>query len=116
MAQVRRFYLIENADTEIIRAWQGHKVERKWFFVTSGSFLIGLVKPDDWNNPDSELPVESFILSSKDSMVLHIPSGYANGFRALETGSKMIVFSDFTTEQGATDNFKFDSGLWFNFK
>ena len=110
--QVKRFYMIEPADIDTVRAWQGHKKEQKWFCVISGSFIIAVVRPDDWENPSSNLEVKEFVLAHNSIGVLHIPGGYANGFKALEPRSKVIVFSDFTTEQSSNDNFRFDQSLW----
>ena len=50
---VKRFYSISHSTTDIIRAWQGHQVESKWFFVASGSFKIVLVKIADWGQPQA---------------------------------------------------------------
>ncbi len=55
---VKRFYQITHHNTSIVRAWQGHKVEHKWFFVGKGSFVIAWVKIDDWQNPSSTLVAE----------------------------------------------------------
>ncbi|AMS28102.1 hypothetical protein AEM51_06815 [Bacteroidetes bacterium UKL13-3] len=116
MSQVKRFYLVENANTEITRAWQGHQQEQKWFYVVSGSFMVAIVKPDNWSAPSANLPVDTHIIKAHENSVLHIPGGYANGFRALEQDSKLMVFSDFTLEEGLNDNFRFDANLWFNFQ
>ena len=89
---VRRFYTVQNNSTETIRAWQGHKIENKYFFVTSGSFLICSVKIDDWENPSRDLPIEKFIMSANEGNILMMPAGYANGIKALEEGSKLMVF------------------------
>lgn len=35
----RRFYIINHPQTDIVRAWQGHKVEEKAFYVINGSFV-----------------------------------------------------------------------------
>lgn len=113
---VKRFYMIEPADIDTVRAWQGHKKEQKWFCVTSGSFIIAIVRPDDWENPSADLEVAEFVLSSNSTGVLQVPGGYANGFKALEPRSKVIVFSDFTTEQSSNDNFRFDQNLWHDWK
>jgi hypothetical protein len=32
MSLVKRFYISENADSSIVRAWQGHQKEQKWFY------------------------------------------------------------------------------------
>ncbi|MDI5887449.1 dTDP-4-dehydrorhamnose 3,5-epimerase family protein [Flavobacterium yafengii] len=116
LSEIKRYYIIEHTDINIIRAWQGHKMEQKWFQVISGSFLVAVVKPDNWENPSFDIQIERFILKSDNTQVLHIPGGFANGFKALETNSKMIVFSDLTLEEAANDNFRFDSNLWFDWK
>ncbi len=112
MALVKRFYAVENNIENPTRAWQAHKQESKWFFVVKGSFLIGLVLPDNWENPSQNLQVEKIILSETESKVLYIPPGYANGLKALEENSKLMVFSNFTIQEATTDNIKFDINTW----
>lgn len=114
LAEVKRFYVIEHPDTDIVRAWQGHKKEQKWFHVLSGSFKVAVVRPDNWQNPSEAVGVKTFVLSANSTGVLHIPGGYANGFKAMEPNSKVIIFSDFTVEQSANDNYRFDQGLWYD--
>ncbi|MEO8234890.1 MAG: dTDP-4-dehydrorhamnose 3,5-epimerase family protein [Flavobacterium sp.] len=111
---VRRCYSIEHSDTAIIRAWQGHKKEQKWFQVILGTFLVAVVCPDDWENPRLDLGVKTFVLKAVENQILYIPSGFANGFKALKPNSKMLVFSDFTVEESSNDNFRFDSKFWFD--
>ncbi|NQX40311.1 dTDP-4-dehydrorhamnose 3,5-epimerase [Pedobacter steynii] len=111
---VKRLYTIDHPNIDIVRAWQGHKVEQKWFCVVAGSFKMLVVKPDDWVNPSEELEVIEFTLSVESMGVLHIPGGYANGFKALEPNSKFIVFSNFSTEQSSDDNYRFDQNSWYD--
>lgn len=112
LMDVKRFYIIENNLDHPIRAWQGHKLETKWFYAIKGSFLIGLVKPDNWDNPSKNLIVEKITLKDSESKILKIPPGYANGIRQLENNSKLIVFSNFDINQASTDNHKFDLNSW----
>ncbi len=112
MQQVKRFYLIEHPDVKIIRAWQGHQSEQKWFYVINGGFKIVVVKPGDWVSPSDDAWSAEFILNADTPGVLHVPGGYANGFKAIEPNSQMIVFSDFTVEQSKMDNYRFDMSLW----
>jgi len=112
LSKAKRVYVIEPADTEVVRAWQGHQQEEKWFYVVEGSFKIVLVKPDDWQHPSLNLPVEEYKLSADKIQVLHVPGGYANGFKELEPKSKIMVFSSFTVEESLKDDFRFDKGLW----
>ena len=96
---VKRFYSIEHSDIQAIRAWQAHKQEKKWFYAVAGSFVIAWVKIDDWENPDYRLKADYELVASKNSRILHLPGGYANGSRALEPHSKLIVFSNFTIKE-----------------
>lgn len=112
MSLVKRFYAIENDTNTPIRAWQGHQIEHKWFYVVKGSFLIGLVQPDNWEKPNKNLPVDKIVLSENDSQVLYIPAGYANGIKAITANAKLMVFSNFTILEAATDNIKFDINTW----
>lgn len=112
MANIRRFYSIDIPDTTIIRAWQGHKLETKCFYVQKGSFLVCAIKIDNWENPSAQLRVEKTILHHTESKVLIIPGGYVNGFKALKPNSSLIVFSDFTIEESKNDDYRFKSDFW----
>ena len=50
---IRRFYLIQHPDTSVIRGWNAHKFERKWFYCIKGAFTLALVKIDRWDNPSA---------------------------------------------------------------
>lgn len=112
-SEVKRFYNICHPTTEVIRAWQGHKEESKWFYVNSGSFKIVLVKIDDWGlGTNANMPVE-FHLDFSEPQILFIPGGYVNGFQATSPNSKLMVFSNFTIEESKNDDFRFDKSLWY---
>ena len=114
LSPVKRFYSITPKDTSIVRAWQGHQKESKWFQVTSGEFLIRLVKVDNWETPSKDLVVEEFILSEKNPQVLYIPKGYANGFQSTKENSTLLVFSDTTLETSKNEDFRFNPNYWSN--
>jgi dTDP-4-dehydrorhamnose 3,5-epimerase-like enzyme len=116
LSTIKRFYVIEPAGTEIVRAWQAHQREEKWFYVLEGSFKIVLVQPDDWINPSAELKTEEYILKSSEQQVLYVPGGYANGFKALSSKSRIMVFSSFTVDESMKDNFRFEKEQWYNWK
>jgi dTDP-4-dehydrorhamnose 3,5-epimerase-like enzyme len=116
MTPVKRFYIIEHPDPTVIRAWQGHKVEQKWFYAIAGSFKVVLVLPGDWENPSENVEVKEFILEEGIIRVLYIPGGYANGFKALAPNSKMMIFSDFSIADAGKDDFRFDKTMWYDWK
>ena len=107
-----RFYTISHPDTSVIRAWQGHKIESKHFFVTKGKFLIYWVEIDSWDNPGKKLKVNQQTLSAENPQILTINAGNANGFKALEPDSQLIVFSDLTLEEAKKDDFRFEWDYW----
>lgn len=113
---VSRFYTITHPDTKTIRAWQGHKYEKKYFFVVNGSFVISWVKIDDWDTPSIELHADHLILKEEDSPVLCLPAGYANGLKALEPNSKVLVFSEFGLDKSVEEKIRFDADLWFDWE
>jgi dTDP-4-dehydrorhamnose 3,5-epimerase len=111
--RVQRFYQIAHPTTDIIRAWQAHQIECKWFFVSSGAFKIILIKIDDWDQPSEDLNPLEFILDDKHPSILYIPGGYANGFQALVPHSKLMVFSSLTIEESKGDDFRFGKDQWY---
>jgi len=108
MVDVRRFYLITNADCEIIRGWRAHRIEQRWFYVISGSFEVNIVKIDNWDQPSSELEVKKMILNSSENKLLHLPTGYGTTFKSIDTDSILLVFSDFDIDNAVNDNYTYD--------
>ena len=112
MREIVRFYEISPSDTQTIRAWQGHQNEKKWLYCNAGSFRVHLIKLDDWHNPSKDLLSEQFVLNAKNPTVLAIPGGYANGFKAMEEGSKLLVFSNFGLDESKADDFRYPPEKW----
>ncbi|WP_422859632.1 hypothetical protein ACOKFD_01480 [Flagellimonas sp. S174] len=111
--QVKRFYHIAPNSTETIRAWQGHLKENKWFYCTAGAFILNLVEVDNFDNPSKELPVKHMILDSSNPKIIHVPGGYASGFKSIYENSKLMVFSNFTLEDSKGDDFRYPLDTWF---
>lgn len=109
---IKRFYHITHPSTEIIRAWQGHRIEYKYFFVPHGRFLLAWVRIDDWEAPSANLKASYSILSEKEPRVLCIPPGYANGIKALIPGSVLSIYSDLDLADSEKDRWSFDQSLW----
>jgi dTDP-4-dehydrorhamnose 3,5-epimerase len=112
MTNVQRLYHIHQSDVSVVRAWQGHKKETKWFHCIKGSFLVHTIAVDNWNAPSKDLQKEVFFLNESESSVLHIPGGNVNGFKALEKDSILMVFSDFTLAESKEDDIRFDKDYW----
>lgn len=107
MSQVKRFYIIENSDTETIRGWRAHRIEQRWFHVLQGEFRVGLVEIDDWRKPSPNLPIAYYNLSANNMEVFHIPVGYGISIQATEIHSKMIIFGDQGMENAELDDYLF---------
>jgi dTDP-4-dehydrorhamnose 3,5-epimerase-like enzyme len=114
LSPIKRFYRISHPNTSIIRAWQGHKIERKWFHCTKGAFEIKVIKIDSWANPSKDLLIENYILRADTSQILAVTEGCVTGIRALEDAATLMVFSDKTLDEAKNDDFRFDKNYWFN--
>jgi dTDP-4-dehydrorhamnose 3,5-epimerase len=112
LTPIKRFYQIKHQTTNIIRAWQGHQKESKWFYCVEGNFIINYAKPDSWINPSGLESVSSQILEATNPHVLHIPPQYVTGIKANLPNSILIVYSDFTLLESQTDDFRFDINTW----
>ena len=108
LSEVVRMYRIRPSDTKTIRAWQGHKREQKWFYCLRGSFVVNLLPLSEFTGGASQVPPEIYTLQADLQDILRIPPGYANGFRAAEPHSELLVFSDLDLEASRADDYRFD--------
>ena len=112
MEEVVRFYEIAPKSQEIIRAWQGHQFEKKWFYCLSGSFVINIVEISDFNNPSDGLIPTRMELDSSNTTILAVPNGFATGIKAASENARLQVFSNATLEESKDDDFRFHLGKW----
>ena len=108
----KRFYIVENHAQGFVRAWHGHKKEAKAVVVVAGAALVAAVKIDNWDKPSTDLDVQRVVLSAEKPGALLIPAGYANGFRTLTEGAKVMFLSTSTIDESAADDIRFDSNYW----
>lgn len=112
LSQIKRMYQIEPANERIIRAWQGHKIEQKWFYCLAGSFIINLIKITDFEHPRRDVNISQHILTATNPSVLYVNGGYASGIKSTSSNSKVLVFSDFSKEASENDDYRFDADFW----
>lgn len=112
MSPIVRMYEIAPKDTVTIRAWQAHKLERKWFYCTAGSFIINSIPVDSFEKPSTEISVKKVTLTENIPNVLQLPGGHASGIKALQADSKLMVFSNFTVSQSKKDDYRFEKDYW----
>lgn len=117
LERIKRFYTLLHPNTDIVRAWQGHKKQSRCFHVTKGVFCIACVKIDDWESPSKSLRANTFIIKSEEPSVLFVPKGYANGIKALQNDSILLAFSETSFDNKIeNDEFRYDSNLWVDWK
>jgi dTDP-4-dehydrorhamnose 3,5-epimerase-like enzyme len=112
LENIRRFYMVENFSTDTVRAFHGHLKEGKYVFVASGTALVAAVPLDSPLEPSRDVKPCRFVLSGRQPRVLHIPAGYANGFRALEPGTRILFYSTATLEESMQDDYRFPHDYW----
>ena len=108
MGEVKRFYLIKNSDLNLIRGWRAHRIEKRWFYILSGSFLINIVKIDNWESPSVNLKVEKILMNSIENKMIYLPPGYGTAIKALEPESEVLVFADHNLDHADLDNYTFE--------
>ena len=98
-SKIKRIYTIENDSTDVIRGWQGHKIEQRWFASMIGSFEISVIVIDDFENPSKDLTIQKYLLQDDVLTYLHIPSGCITAIQAKEENSKLLVLADFGLDE-----------------
>jgi len=109
---VRRFYTIRTHVPNQQRGWVGHKTEHKWFTAVAGSILIAIVRPDNWENPSHDLPIQRFVLSALKPAVLHVPAGYATASVMLSEDACLLVFSSNYLQDSGGDDYRHSCDYW----
>lgn len=109
---VKRLYFIHHPSTSTVRGWHGHKLEKKWFYCVKGSFVLALVKPDDWDNPSQNLKAEIIQLNEKNSKIIAVPEGYANCLKAQKEDSILLVLSGKKLPEAYQDSWRYDNSMW----
>ena len=111
-AGVKRFYTVTNHRNGFIRAWHGHRNEAKYLTAVRGSLLVCCIEIDNWDDPASDLPINRFVLNEQSPSVLHIPSGYVNGFMSLTDNAKLMCYSTSSLEDSMEDDIRFPARHW----
>ncbi len=112
VSDFRRFYIVSNHSAGFVRAWHGHRHERKAAFVVSGAALVCAVEIDDWDSPSLDLTIHRYVLSERNPSALVIPAGYANGFMSLADDTRICFLSSSSLEDAATDDIRYPARMW----
>ncbi|MBD1429758.1 WxcM-like domain-containing protein [Sphingobacterium litopenaei] len=115
MSNVKRFYIIKNAHTELVRGWRAHRIEQRWFYVLKGSFELNIIKIDNWESPRRDIPIERIIIKSDKLEVIHLPQGYATAFKALVPKSELLVFADYDVQHAKEDDYTWPIDYFVNY-
>lgn len=112
----RRFYVITHPHTQIVRAWQGHKIEEKSFLVLKGTFIIAVVQPQNFENPSASEKPEIFTMKKEDNLFLKVPGGCYTGIKACIPDSELLVLSDSILEHSQKDDFRLSADMWIDWE
>ena len=110
----RRFYLITHPDINVIRAWQGHKIEEKGFYSINGKFIVAVVSPLSFETPADDETVEFFELNNENNRFLRVPPGCYTGIKALSPDSTLLVLSGLDSAGSKADDYRQPANKWVN--
>lgn len=108
----RRFYIIIHPDIKIVRAWQGHLQEEKAFYAINGSFVIAVVHPRNFENPEDNESLEIFQINTENKNFLRVPGRNYTGIKALTSGAKLLVLSSMNLSGSKGDDFRQPAKRW----
>lgn len=108
----KRFYIITHPDIDIVRAWQGHKTEEKFFLVIKGCFTIAVVQPLIFEDPSAVENPEFYTMKCEDNLFLKVPGGCYTGIKACKADSILLVLSNSSLEESKDDNFRLPKDMW----
>ena len=108
----RRFYIITHPDTNTVRAWQGHKIEEKAFYVITGSFIIAIVNPANFEQPSENEKPDLYKLTDENHSYLRVPGGNYTGIKALTSGATLLVLSSLDVTDSKKDDFRQPLEKW----
>jgi len=113
-AGIRRFYQVENWNTDIVRAFHGHKVEAKYVWVVRGAIRLAVAallfnrhgfRGVSQDMDRGKVPIV-YDLSAANPRILYIPPGYCHGFRMLQKYTIVQFFSTSTLEESLKDDYR----------
>ena len=107
-SEIKRMYIIQNSSVNVIRGWQGHKVEQRWFSALQGEFEINLIEVDNWETPSKYLQSIKYNLNSDKMNVLHVPPGFVSSIRSKEPASKLLAMSNYGIEE-INDEYRYEN-------
>lgn len=113
MSGIDRFYTLALPRAGITRAWQGHRMEAKYYFPVQGRWRLAWVYMDK-DIPIAEWKPEVVELHSSENKMLYLPPGYASGIQTLEDHGIMLGFSVPGPEP--EDILRWDARMWGVFK
>ena len=118
LTDVKRTYIVENHGANFIRAWHGHKKEKKYIMCLSGAAIVCYTPLIEGESVTVDPPflINRKILSPNGD-VLEIPAGMYNGWKSLTDDTKLMVFSCSTLEESLNDDIRkeveyFDTSCW----
>jgi dTDP-4-dehydrorhamnose 3,5-epimerase len=109
---VKRLYFIHHPDKTVVRGWHGHKHEKKWFYCVKGSFVLALIKPDNWETPSKYLSPKIINLDENDSKIIAVPEGYVNCIKAIANNSILLVLSGKKLPEAYNDSWRYEKNMW----
>lgn len=112
MTAIKRFYILTHHNTHIVRGWQGHKNETKWFYCQNGSFLINIIRPLNIQFPTGEEQIDCVQLEAGDNKILCVPGGHFTGIKSEVAPSSLLIFSDCTLDISGLDDYRQAENFW----
>lgn len=107
LSSIKRIYTVENASIDMVRGWQGHRIEQRWFACMKGAIEIFVIELDNFEKPSTNLPIVSYTLTDSELTYLHVPAGCVTAIKSKEKNSKLLVLADYKLGE-VSDEYRFE--------
>lgn len=107
LSSIKRIYTVENASIDMVRGWQGHRIEQRWFACMKGAIEIFVIELDNFEKPSTNLPIVSYTLTDSELTYLHVPAGCVTAIKSKEKNSKLLVLADYKRGE-VNDEYRFE--------
>jgi dTDP-4-dehydrorhamnose 3,5-epimerase-like enzyme len=103
---IKRVYYVYNYGRGVVRGFNFHKKEWKYFIIASGAAKFVAI------DPENSEEVFTLISSARNPSRIVIPPGYANGWVSLEDNTVLVCGSTASFEESIADDQRFDPFKW----
>jgi len=105
-----QLYLVNNFQSNVVRAFHKHLEQDEWFFVTQG--IIQFIFIDERLETSTQGQLNAFVLSGERPQALYVPRGVQHGSMALTSGAQIMAVTNVPYDKANPDEVRLPSDAY----